>query len=68
MTFHGRHPLNIKYLSNLLFDQTQLLNLSLTDQTMFLSRSSEDNLQWKTNPIYQMWNISSTVYWTAGPK
>ena len=39
--------LKVEYLSNLLLDHTQILNLSLYDQTVFCYTLHEDNLQWK---------------------
>ena len=35
-TSNGRLPQNMEYLSNHLLDHTQILNLSLDDQTKFL--------------------------------
>ena len=35
-----------------LFDHTQILKLSLDDQTIFLNPQNEDDLQWKTASKY----------------
>ena len=43
---------NVEYLSNHLLDHTQILNLSIDDQTMF-SNSSNDELQWEMTPKYK---------------
>ena len=50
-----------EYLSNHLFDPTQILNLSLDDQTIF-----SKSLKWRRPPKednlkYLKWNISATV-------
>jgi hypothetical protein len=39
--------LKAEYLSNHLWDQTQILSLSLYDQTLFGNPLNEDDLQWK---------------------
>ena len=42
--------LKVEYVSNSLFDHTQILNLDFGNQNKpsFVNRSSEDNVQWKT--------------------
>jgi hypothetical protein len=54
MTSDGRGPQNIRsgiYQHHLL-DHTQILNLSLKDQTIFSNTSNENELQWKTTSKY----------------
>ena len=61
----------VEYLSNHLFDPTQLLNLSLGDLDLYpvLTKSTlkiawnEDDLQWKMTSKYLKWNISATTDW-----
>ena len=56
--------LKVEYLSNHLLDHTQILNLSLYDQTIFRQRPPmEGDLRWKMTSKYQKWNISATTYW-----
>jgi hypothetical protein len=59
---NGRQPQNInsEYLSNHLLDHTQILNLSLYDQTILCKGRPppmEDALK------ILKWNISATTYW-----
>ena len=44
--------LKVEYLMNHLLDPTQILNLSLDDQTIMLNPSNEDELPWKTTSKY----------------
>ena len=40
--------LKVEYLSNRLLDNTQILNSSFDDQTIFYKSFNEDDLHWKT--------------------
>ena len=44
--------LKVEYLSNHLLDNSQILNLSLVDQTIFYKSFKWDNIQWKTTSKY----------------
>ena len=55
--------LELDYLSNHLLNHTQILDLSLDDQTVFYK-----SLKWRQPPMeYDLkilkWNISATTYW-----
>ena len=41
---------------------SQILNLSLGDQTKIENACNEDDLQWKTTSKYLDWNISASTY------
>ena len=68
-TSNGRGPpmeedlkiLKVEFLSNHWSDFTQILNLSLGDQTKITNAWKEDDHQWKKTSKYQKLNISGTT-------
>ena len=54
--------LKVEYLSNHQLDPTQILNLSLYDQTMFCKSSNKDDLQWKMTSKYWKRTISAITW------
>jgi hypothetical protein len=56
--------LKVEYLSNHLSNHTQILNLSLDDQTIF-NKSLKVGCPWMEDDLKLLkWNISATTYWT----
>jgi hypothetical protein len=58
--------LKVKYLSNLLLDRTQILYLSLDDQTILYKlrlRWPKQTVQIENNIKILKWNNSATAYW-----
>ena len=53
----------VEFLSNHWSDFTQILNLSLGDQTEITNAWKEDDHQWKKNSKYWKLNISATTGW-----
>jgi hypothetical protein len=55
--------IKMEYLSNHLWDPTQILNLSLDDQAT--NPLNGDDLHRKMASEYYNWNISATTLWTV---